>query len=157
MPLMAVWATYWSGATARDAEGELVDHIASNQFETAGVSAGDTMYVLTYVAGRLYVVTSLVVDNLVPRQRAEELLKRKNLWEAAWHVVARPDSIRRATMSAPLSRTQTDELVFINQDEQAVPPARNRRGEIDPQTFRATRRIDRRTAAMLEQVLVNRH
>ena len=80
---MATWATYWSGRTASDAEGDSVDHIASNQFGAAGVAVGDTMYVITYFAGHLHVVASLVVGHLVPRERAEEILGRKNLWEAA--------------------------------------------------------------------------
>lgn len=152
---MATWATYWSGPTATDAAGKKVDHIASSQFDSAGVTPGDTMYVLTYVAGHLHVVTSLVVGHLVARRRAEEILKRENLWEADWHVIARSDSIQSATMSATLTSKQTAEMVFINQDGEAAAPARNRQGAIDPQTFRSTRRIDTRTAAMLKQVLTS--
>lgn len=150
---MATWATYWSGPTATDAEGRKVAHIASNQFASAGVAPGDCIYVLTYLAGQLHVVTSLVVDHLVPQAEAERILKRKSLWEAEWHVIARPDSVQRATMSATLTSKQTAEMIFVNQDGEAAAPARNRHGAIDPQTFRTTRLIDTRTAAMLRQVL----
>ena len=152
---MATWATYWSGPTATDAEGNKVDHIASDQFGSAGVSPGDTVYVLTYVAGQVHVVTSLVVENLVDGRQAERVLKRKNLWQADWHVIARSDSIQRATMSARLSSKQTAGMIFINRDSEAKAPARNRLGEIDPQTFRSTRRIDTPTATMLKQVLAS--
>jgi hypothetical protein len=113
------------------------------------------MYVISFVEGRLHVVTSLVVGNLVHRLQAEEILQRTNLWDAEWHVIARADSVRCATMSAPLTNKQTAEMVFINQHGRGVSPARNRQGAIDPQTFRTTRRIDEHTEAMLNQILGN--
>ena len=48
-------------------------------------------------------------------------------------------------------------MVFINKDGESVPPARNSHGDIDPQTFRTTRRLDGRTGAMLNQVLRGDH
>jgi hypothetical protein len=98
-------------------------------------------------------VTSLVVGHLVRPKKTEEILRSKNLWEADWHVIARSDSVRRATMAATLTSKQTAEIVFLNQNGEAAAPARNRHGAIDPQTFRSTRRIDAHSAAMLKQVL----
>jgi hypothetical protein len=155
MASMATWATYWTGPTARDQEGKAIDHIASDQFDEAGVVAGDTMYVITYADAHLHVVTSLVVDHVVPQERAEQILGR-DLWEADWHVIARPGSVRRATMSASLSSKEIAALVFIGRDGDHSPPARNRRGAIDPQTFRSTRRVDTSTAAVFRHVLTSR-
>lgn len=153
---MATWATYWTGPTARGEEGKAIDHIASNQFDEAGVVAGDTMYVITYVDAHLHLVTSLVVDQVVSQERAEQILGRTDLWEGDWHVIARPGSIRRATMSASLSSREMAALVFFGRDGEPSPPARNRRGAIDHQTFRNTRRVDSSTAAVFRQVLTSR-
>jgi hypothetical protein len=150
---METWATYWSGPTAADAEGEPVDHIASDQFHEAGVEVGDRLYVITYRGGCLHVVTSIVVGQLVPQQRAEAILRRNDLWDARWHVVARPETVRRATMSATLTERQIAALAFIGRDGEPAEPARNRHGAIDPQTFRTTRRVDAATTAVLEKAL----
>jgi hypothetical protein len=153
---MEKWATYWSGRTARDERGRLIEHIASDQFGDAGVASGDKVYVITYVDGHLHVVTSLVVGQLVAQEQAEMELGTTDLWEAHWHAIARPGTARRASMSARLSDKQVAALVFIGRDGQASPPARNRHGEIDPQTFRTTRRIDANSAAVLEKMLTDK-
>lgn len=111
------------------------------------------MYVISYRQGRLYVVTSIVVGELVSQGRAEASLDRDDLWEARWHVVARPETVGRATMSAVLSDIQVAAMVFIGRDGEAVKPARNRHGRVDPQTFRTTRQVDATTAAVLQKVL----
>jgi hypothetical protein len=115
------------------------------------------MYVITYVAGAVHVVTSLVVDHVVAGPEAEKILKRKDLWKAQWHVIARADSVRRATMAATLTSKQTADMAFVNRDGENTGPARNRHGAIDPQTFRSTRQVDAGTAAMLAKVLTSSH
>ncbi|GAA1915481.1 hypothetical protein GCM10009815_08100 [Nocardioides marmoribigeumensis] len=145
--------TYWSGPTASDAEGGPVDHVASSQFGDAGLSTDDTVYVISYVAGTLHVVTSLRVDCVVSGPVAEQILKRKDLWSAPWHVIAQAESVQEATMAATLTSRQLSQMRFINRDGSTAPPARNKKGQIDPQTFRSTRQIDGSTAAMLEAVL----
>ena len=131
----------------------MIDHIASNQLGDAGVATGDKLYVITFFAGHLYVVTSIVVDQLVTQDRAEKILGRKNLWEAEWHAIPRRGTARLASMSAPMSDKQVASLVFISKDGRGSGPARNRHGLVDPQTFRTTRRIDATTAALFEKVL----
>ncbi len=150
---MESWGTYWSGRTATHEVGTAVDHIASDQFDEVGVEVGDRMYVITYLNGRLHVVTSIVVADLATQERAEAILGRKDIWDARWHVIARPETVRPATLSATLTDSQTSALVFINKDGAHVGPARNRHGSIDPQTFRTTRRIDEATAAVFGKVL----
>ncbi len=147
------WAAYWSGPTAVTAEGKPVDHVASDRFHEAGVEVGDRMYVLTYRSGRLHVITSMVVGHVLPQERAEALLGRHGLWSARWHVVAQPGTVRRATMEVTLTDRQIAGLVFIGRDGRRASPARNRRGSIDPQTFRTLRRVDATTAAVFEQAL----
>jgi hypothetical protein len=147
------WIRYWSRPTATAAEGRAIDHVASDQFHEAGVEVGDWMYVITYRHGVLHVVTSLRVAHLVARESAEAIHGHSNLWSARWHVIAQPETVRPATLSAVLSDTQTAAIVFIGRDGKHARPARNRRGSIDPQTFRAVRRVDAPTAAVLKSVL----
>jgi hypothetical protein len=153
---MANWATYWSSDTVKGHDGQIVQHIASDQLWAAGVSTGDTVFVISYLRGTLYVVTSIVVDQLVRQDRAEEILGRSNLWPADWHAIAKPDPVWPASLSASLSESQMASLKFIGRDGQASAPARNRHGEIDPQTFRTTRRIDARSAKLLSDLLAKR-
>jgi hypothetical protein len=150
---VSFWIRYWSRPTATGAEGRAIDHVASDQFHEAGVEVGDWMYVITYRHGLLHVVTSLRVAHLVSRERAQELLGHSNLWDARWHVIARPETVRPAILSATLSDTQTAAIVFIGRDGKRARPARNRRGAIDPQTFRTVRRVDPSTAAVFKDVL----
>ena len=147
------WIRYWSRPTATGAEGRAIDHVASDQFHDAGVDVGDWMYVITYRDGLLHVLTSLVVGHLVNRERAEEILGHTQLWEARWHVIARPETVRRATLAVPLSGSETAAIVFVGRDGRRAAPARNRHGSIDPQTFRTVRRIDASTAAMFDRLL----
>jgi hypothetical protein len=147
------WIRYWSRATATGAEGRAIDHVASDQFHDAGVDVGDWMYVITYRDGVLHVMTSMIVGHLVDRERAEEILGHTHLWEARWHVIARPETVRRATLAAALTDTETAAIVFLGRDGKRAAPARNRHGSIDPQTFRTVRRVDRATAAMFKRLL----
>lgn len=150
---MANWSVYWNRETATRAVGKPVDHVASDRFHEAGVDVGDHMFVITYREGVLHVITSMVVAHLVSRSEAEEILGHGQLWDARWHVIARPASVRRATLSATLAEEEIAALVFIGRDGRRARPARNRFGLIDPQTFRTPRRIDARSAAVLEKSL----
>jgi hypothetical protein len=147
------WIRYWSRSTATGAEGRAIDHVASDQFHDAGVDVGDWIYVITYRDGLLYVMTSMIVGHLVDRERAEEILGHTHLWEARWHVIARPETVRRATLAAALTDTETAAIVFLGRDGKRASPARNRHGSIDPQTFRTVRRVDPATAAMFKRLL----
>lgn len=147
------WAAYWSGPTAVAAEGKPVDHVASDRFHDAGVEVGDRLYVLTYRGGQLHVITSMVVGHVLPQEPAEALLGRGGLWHARWHVVAQPETVRRATMEATLTDPQVAGLVFLRRDGRPAHPARNRHGSIDPQTFRTLRRVDAATAAVFDRAL----
>jgi hypothetical protein len=147
------WIRYWSRPTVARAEGKPVAHVASEQFHDAGVEVDDEMFVVTYRDGVLHVVTSLRVAHVVNREEAEEILGHGDLWRARWHVIADPGTVRRATLSAVLSDEEAAGIVFIGRDGRRAPPARNRHGSIDPQTFRAVRRVDKSTAAMFRAVL----
>jgi hypothetical protein len=147
------WIRYWSRSTATRAEGRAIDHVASDQFHDAGVDVGDWMYVITYRDGLLHVMTSMIVGHLVDRERAEEILGHPHLWDARWHVIARPETVRRATLAAVLTDTETAAIVFLGRDGKRAAPARNRHGSIDPQTFRTVRQVDRATAAMFKRLL----
>lgn len=147
------WVTYWSGPTAMAENGKLIDHIASEQLVAAGVEPGDRVFVISYYQGRLHVVTSLVVEQVTTTKKAEKILGRTDLWDATWHIIARADSVRTATMARMLSDGEVASLRFISKDGRVAPPARNKDGGVDPQTFRTTRRVTLSTAATLAAAL----
>jgi hypothetical protein len=153
---MRFWTHYWTDYAVSIMERELraakvplhLDHTASNRF--ARVSAGDVVYVISYLAGSLRVIGSIEVAQIVGMAAARAAL-RYEPWEADMHVLASAGSAAR--FDAFLSNSQVDQLEFVHKDGTKCGVARKRDGTADHQTFRGVREITRATAAIFDQVL----
>ena len=154
---MSFFTHYWTGETfKREAQGPVGDmvHTAGNQFTSRGVMPGDTVYVISFLHGVLYVVGSLAVDLIVPKAKARVILGTSDLWSADEHVIAKKGGSSRARFDSPISQSDIQEVEFIGSDGSVLPPKRNRHGQIDPQTFRGVREITATTASQFDSYLV---
>jgi hypothetical protein len=84
---------YWKHVDNAEtlATGEGLEHTAGNQL--GKVRSGDTIWIVTFISGRLYLVGRIVADVVVKRSVAERMLHNTNLWKARYHVVARRETI----------------------------------------------------------------
>lgn len=87
---------YWANQTWKDhartaTTGELLDHAASNQFAERGVSAGDSVYIVTVFGGVLHLLTRIEVDLVGDAEAAAARLgcAAADLWDASDHIAAR--------------------------------------------------------------------
>jgi hypothetical protein len=147
-----MWAHYWKRERAEVGEGTFVGHSASSVFRQRGVKAGDRMYVISVLGGRLRVIGRLDVEDVVTQQRAEELFGR-HLWEAPDHVVARPGSGTPRRLDAFVPSSRIGELETVGPDGEATPMKLNRLGHIDVLSLQGVREITARTATQFDLVL----
>jgi hypothetical protein len=90
---MADYLQYWKyvyNAEALEAQDGL-NHTAGDQL--GKVSPGDTVWIVTIMAGRLCLVGRIVVGRVVSRRVAERVLRTTNLWDAKFHVIARRGTV----------------------------------------------------------------
>jgi len=153
-PGMSFFTHYWSGETfkrlAQTPGGDL-DHTAGNQFN--GVMPGDTVYVISFFGGVLYVVGRMTVERVATREEAIAVLGTSDLWDAKQHVIAKQGTSSRERFDVPISQSDVWTIEFIDSNGAVVPPKRNRHGRVDPQTFRGVREITAPTASLLDSYL----
>jgi hypothetical protein len=87
------YTTYWKNETWDDHASEIpngdpLDHTASNKFRDRGVSARDSVYVVTVKQGRLFVAGKMIVGQVCGRADAEKILGTTNVWDAQDHLIA---------------------------------------------------------------------
>lgn len=148
---------YWANDTWRQyrasaADGELLDHAASNQFRDRGVAAGDYVYIVTVLHGALHLLTKLHVAAVCDAEQAADALATTAdaLWDAADHVVA--------DESAPIDfdRQAPETVVQSLRFQTPVGPKSLRfykPGAIDRQTMRGVRELTPESASILDQLL----
>lgn len=157
---MAYFTHYWKGSTFESTKNDVplgrntgfLDHTAGEQFKSRGVQRGDTVYAITFKSGELFVVGRLIVDQILGQREAQRLLTYE-LWEASEHLIG--DSTKLTTMrfDAVVPDAKVAAIRFLDRDGARSAPARNRRGGIDPQTFRGVRQITEPTARLFDDVL----
>ena len=155
---MAYFTQQWSRPTVRSHEHEFggqlqFDHTASNFFGGASVATGDTIYIVSWEKGALFLHGSLQVDKMVSQATAARLLGTDDLWEADFHVVAVPGSWTPYHFDVTLTTAQLDAVMFVGPDGNEKAPARRSNGRIDHQTFRNVREITGATALMFDDLL----
>lgn len=148
------WIQYWTGDTVDDNLGpDPLNHTADNAFRKKGVEPGDTIFVLSFRNGNLYVVGRLVVAEILDQKPAERKLGQR-LWKAKDHVIGEPGRSTPVRDDAIVPPDRIDEIGFLDDSGARSHPKRNH-GKLEPQTFRHTRRIDSSTAALFEDVLAS--
>ncbi|HLP89614.1 MAG TPA: HNH endonuclease [Nostocaceae cyanobacterium] len=147
---------YWGNRTwkymSREAEGEILDHIAGNLFEQRGLSIGDKVYVVTVKKGKLYLCGSLIVGKLCGVEEAADFLNcdPENLWEAEEHIIASASTPMAFNLMVPLELTK--QLRFKSAEN--IKPLVFKSDEcLDQQTLRGVRELEYLSALELDKLL----
>jgi hypothetical protein len=148
---MTLWSTYWTNETVLDNGGEPLDHLASDQFPTRGISVDDTVYVVNWKRGRLRVLGSMVVGEVCDQARAEAVLGEAR-YRAQGHLLAANGSGTVVLMNRWLSDDDLRAVEFAS-DAGPIGPRLNRNGNVDHQSFRSTREITATTKRIFDSVL----
>ena len=83
---------YWKSATAWDQVGSLLNHTASDAHTMGRVKAGDVVWIVTVIDGRLWTAGRLVVEKSTSQREAERRFGAR-LWNAKYHVTAIPEHV----------------------------------------------------------------
>ncbi len=153
---MSFFTHYWRGDTFKhEAQGPVGDMVLTvgNQFTSRDVRPDDTIYVISFMQGVLYVVGSLTVGLIVPEEKARAILGTSNLWEVKDYVIAKKGGSSQKRFDAAISQSDMRKIEFVGSDGSVMPPKRNRQGQIEPQTFRGVREITATTASLLDSYL----
>ncbi len=144
---------YWTGETVSEQEeGAPLEHTADNRFRKSGVQTGDTVYVVNVRQGVLYLIGRMEVGRYADSiEEVQELLGYEP-WEAADHLLAAPGTATRQSRNRRVPDAITRRLLFdtLKGDRGLVflPD-----GKLDPQTLRGVRRLTRRSADLLDDLL----
>ena len=151
---MANWINYWTGDTMdREVTHVPLNHTAANKFYERGVRPGDTVFVLSFRNGDLFIVARLVVAEIVGQSAAEQQLGH-DLWQAKDHLIAVPGRSTAVRNDAIVPDNRMSDIGFIDKSGARSHPKRNN-GKVEPQTFRHIRQIDSATATLFESVLAS--
>jgi hypothetical protein len=130
------------------------NHTASALLRARGVVSGSRLYGISYMEGQLHVIGRMTVKAVLRTDEAVALLGTSDLWDAEDHAIARRSFYTKPLRDdAVLSTASLEDMSFICADGLERPPARNRAGEIDFQTFRNVREISTSTAESLDHAL----
>ncbi len=162
---MAAFTHYWKNKTwawheDEGKEGLPLNHTAGNQFHKRGVHAGDRVYVVTVLRGKLFVLGRMTVSKIQSQHRAEEQLG-EDLWDANEQVMADqctpmcftrrvPDAIVKELrfLSRPHEDLATKRIVF---DER--PLVFTGKDELHEQTLRGVRRLAPESARLFDSLI----
>jgi hypothetical protein len=149
---------YWTNETWRREAIRLddLDHTAGNQFRKKGIRAGDVIYIITIFDGKMFLGGKLVVDQVVGKQMAAEILDTSPgmLWDAKDHVLA--DDEEYLYSFDPDNEVPWDiakGICIKNSDgTRGLKRARGGSG-IDPQTIRGVCELTKFSATQLDRLL----
>lgn len=140
-------------SSARASKGGF-EHTASGLLKARGVGPGNTLYGISYTNGQLHVLGRMIVKDILPMKQAVAALGTNDLWDAPDHAIARRGSFTKPLQyDSTVSPTNLKKIRFICADGAERPPARNKQGDIDFQTFRNVREITEETAKLLDKTL----
>jgi hypothetical protein len=149
---------YWSNATWRREAIRLddLDHTAGNQFRKKGIRAGDVIYIITVIDGKIFLGGKLVVDQVVGQQMAAEILDKwpGALWNAKEHVIA--DDEEYLYSFDPDNEVPWDiaKGICVKHSDGQRGLKRTRDGSgIDPQTIRGVCELTKFSAAQFDRLL----
>jgi hypothetical protein len=146
---------YWANETWEEnsrQEGKQLIHTAGNLFRSRGVTIGDFVYVVTVLAGRLFLLGRIEVGAMLDQGEAEAKLGER-LWAADEHIIARSrtESPQRFGREVPMNVTES--LRFMGGEGPAMKLAFDADGLLDRQTMRGVRELTNPSAAALDPLL----
>lgn len=134
----------------RDAEARLFDYTASSLFRKRGLAAGDHLYLVTVLSGRLYLAGKMEVGEIVALDEAARRFPSERLFRVPDHVFARRVTPLDYTRSVPV--TITARLLFYKGGGLSTLKF-SKPGWLDSQTLRGVREMPEKTAAALDELL----
>lgn len=131
-------------------KARLFDYTASSLFSKRGVSAGDSLYLVTVLSGRLYLAGKMEIGEIVSLDEARRRFPNKRVWGVPDHVFARRVTPLDYAFSVPL--TITARLMFYKAGKLSTLKF-SKPGWLDSQTLRGIREMPEETAATLDSLL----
>ncbi len=125
-----------------------------NTFRQKGVSAGDTVYVISLALGQVYLGAKMTVQRIVSRSEAMRILRSENLYEPAdeW-IIAKKGSGTPLNLSRRLAPEVTRLLRFGKDDSTARGLRFDSKTRLNVQTTRGIREIRPASAAVLDRII----
>lgn len=142
----------WERNRKRASDGDLLDHTAGNLFRERGVRAGDIVYVVSVINGKLHVCGKLVVEEIYEKDEAATILgyEPEDLWDADEHIISAEATPMNFNLKAPLKITK--QLRFIS-GKGTKPLKFKAPNYLDEQTLRGVRKLNPASAAELDILL----
>jgi len=143
----------WERLRQDDQEGEFFDYIASDIFQSRGVSPGDVVYVVTVIKGKLYLCGCLTVGKICGITKAAKILKIKpdDLWQANEYIIPSESTTMHFDLQVPIETVCR--LTFIS-PEGLKKLKFNFHDCLDQQTLRGVRQLSEQSAALLDEILI---
>ena len=134
----------------RAPDARLFDYTASSLFRKRGVSAGDVLYLVTVLSGRLYLAGKMEVGEVVSLDEARRRFPGERVWSVPDHLFARRVTPLDYAFSVPVSITAR--LLFFKAGRLSTLKF-SKPGWLDSQTLRGIREMPQATAETLDALL----
>lgn len=134
----------------RNPEARLFDYTASSLFLKRGVSAGDFLYLVTVISGRLYVAGKMEVGEIVSLAAASRRFKGERLFQVPDHLFAR--SVTPLDYARDIPLPIAARILFFK-DKRLATLKFSKPGWLDSQTLRGIREMPEETARKLDELL----
>ena len=148
---------YWLNDTWEDhrkhySEGETIDYIASNLFESRGARPGDIFYIVTVIRGQLYVAGCLTVGKICGIDEAAKILQveKNQLWQANEFIIPSESTPLDFNLQIPVEIIHKLNFVSPDGSKKLIFKATN---YLDQQTLRGVRELTKDSAALLDEIL----
>lgn len=157
---MRYWTYYWGNKQVTGDIKEFeetgvfypLEYAAGSRFDAAGISVGDTLYILNWMDGALFVLGRMRVGEMYDRAEAERRFGDA-VYDAPEHISAEPGTATLEVFDSFLPELDLDDIEFLAPDGSTRAPKRNDRGEIEPQSFRNVREVTAGTASLFDSIL----
>ena len=145
----AAFTHYWANPTwtsyAKAEEGNRLNHLAGNMFHLRNVKLGDSVFVVTIRAGKLFLCARMMVEQVCSKQEAERILGYA-VWDAEEHLISRDGTPMRFDRMVPEA--------IVRQLRFGEKPLRFESADIlDRQTLRGVRKLSPESADLLNEFI----
>ncbi|MBA1148270.1 hypothetical protein H0Z60_14535 [Ectothiorhodospiraceae bacterium WFHF3C12] len=147
--------TWRERATGSSFDEKYLRYAASDKFRQRGIEPGDRLYVANVNKGLLYIGGFILIDAIVDAAEASLRLgiPVRRLYPRHDYAIADRSHLQLFRSRLVVPDHVVDALRFENGSRGPVPPKRNRKGGLDPQTMRSIRRLVAGHEKLLDAVL----
>ncbi len=141
-----LWRKFWRDE-AQKGWGNKMDYVGGDQIRRRGVKPGDVLWIVAVEEGNLYLLSRVVVDEILSTKEAQKRLRTNDLWPGKDHVLAdkrylEPWLDEDITMLAPKLRFESTVAPQLDIGED---------GKIDWNQLRTMRQLTSESADLLEE------